>query len=180
LGAAPERIELLFTFDREHRLARIEETFHRPLGKQDAPEQSLPSHVRGCIDGALANGTPITFAYMDEIGRPSLSLRGSVHVLGDLELAMWLRPSDHSAPALARNPYVSLLYRDNQTRTTLAIRGRAQVITDQDFRDRVYRQIPEVEQSHDPARQGKAVLVEVDEVSGSSPKGPVQVRRATQ
>jgi hypothetical protein len=138
----------------------------------------MPLYVRGCINGALANGTPITFGYIDPENRPQLSLRGSVHVLADMQLGMWLRPTDHSANALGRNPEVALIYRDSKTRTTLTLHGTARLEAGSAARERIFNLIPEVEQTHDPDRRGHAVVVDLESVDGTSPLGPVKVRRA--
>src|SRR5207302_8192973 len=80
----------------------------------------LPEFVRGIINGALANSTPIVVAYADENGQPILSLRGSTQVYGDTQLCIWVRNADGGiVKAMARNPRVSLLYRDSKSRTTL-------------------------------------------------------------
>jgi hypothetical protein len=177
LGAAPSTIEFRFFFDAADKVTRVVETL-TPRPDTGQTGTALPLYVRGCINGALANGTPITFGYIDLENRPQLSLRGSVHVLGDLQLGMWLRPTDHSAKALGQNPQVALIYRDSKTRTTLTLHGRAHLEPGSTARERIFNLIPEVEQTHDPDRRGHAVVVDLESVDGTSPLGPVKVRRA--
>jgi hypothetical protein len=76
---------------------------------------------------------------------------------------------------MARNPRVSLLYRDSKSRTTLIIQGRGHVETDPEIRERVYLLSPEVEQNHDTARKGAALIIDVVSLSGTTVRGMVKV-----
>jgi hypothetical protein len=178
LGAAPSALDVTFHFNEEDLISSIEETVAASVAFAPAePTKELPLFARGAINGALANGTPITFAYVDHDGIPHLSLRGSVQVFGDTQLAIWLRPTDHSAAALAENPVVALLYRDSKSRTTLTIKGTAAVDDRAEVRERVFNLIPEVEQTHDTKREGKALIIEVEELRGTSPIGQLHMKR---
>src|SRR5919201_6545648 len=57
MGAAPQRLNLTFWFDAGDKIKRVEQQ------QQAAPplpvSESIPEFVRGIINGALANGTPI-------------------------------------------------------------------------------------------------------------------------
>jgi len=75
---------------------------------------------------------------------------------------------------MARNPKLALLYRDSKTRSTLIIQGRGHVETDPAVRDRVYALSPEVEQNHDTAHRGAALLIDVVSVQGTTVRGPVK------
>jgi uncharacterized pyridoxamine 5'-phosphate oxidase family protein len=119
----------------------------------------------------------MTFAYVDKDGIPHLSLRGSVQVFSDTQLSIWLRPTDHSAVAIGENPAVSLLYRDSKSRTTLTIKGTAAVDDSAEVRARVFNLIPEVEQTHDTKQEGKALIIDVEELRGTSPIGALQMKR---
>ncbi|MGO9454523.1 MAG: hypothetical protein ACLQDV_26275 [Candidatus Binataceae bacterium] len=70
---------------------------------------------------------------------------------------------------------MSLLYRNSVTRTTLIIRGQGKVIDDQDGRRRIFDMAPEVEQRHDTAMTGAAVVIDASTINGTSPMGPVMV-----
>lgn len=124
------------------------------------------------VNGALAARKPIAVSYVDEENRPHLSLRGSTHVHGPDQLALWVRQAKTGlAEAIATNPALALLYRDSDTRTTYVFSGRAKVVDDEDTRDAVFRAIPQVEQDHDPDREGVAVLVDLDTVTGGTVGG---------
>jgi pyridoxamine 5'-phosphate oxidase-like protein len=173
MGAAPQKISLNFAFDGDSKIKRIEQ-------KQQAagPQQfeTIPSFVRGIINGALNNGTPMVVAYTDENGQPVLSLRGSTQVYGDTQLCIWVRNAAGGiVNAMSRNNRVSLLYRDSKVRTTLIIQGRGRVETDPDVRERVYQLAPEVEQNHDPGRKGAALVIDVVSLGGTTVRGMVRV-----
>ena len=103
---------------------------------------------------------------------------GSTQVYSDHQLSIWVRNAEGGLiRSLKSNPSISLLYRDSKTRTTLIIQGRGHLATDQAIRDRVFTMSPEVEQNHDPARNGAALLVDVQSLQGTSPRGPVRMER---
>jgi hypothetical protein len=178
MGAAPATVDLSFGFDAEGRIVLVEQTTVMQ-GTPPAPvADTIPDFVRGIVNSALANGTPMVLSYVDEQGQPNLSLRGSVQVYSDHQLSIWVRNAEGGLIlSLRANPRVSLLYRDSKSRTTLIFRGRAHVETDAAVRDRVFTLSPEVEQNHDPARNGAVVLVEVTSLQGTSPRGGVRVER---
>lgn len=174
LGAAPRSVKLTFSFDDDDRISRVVEELTMAGPPQPATVLSLP--VRGAINSALANGTPMVLAYTDDNGEPSLSLRGSVQVFGDTQLCLWLRSATGGlADAIQTRPGISLLYRDSRTRTTLIIKGRAHIESDAATRERVFNLAPEVEQQHDPNRTGAALLIDVTQLRGTTPDGPVLV-----
>jgi hypothetical protein len=179
MGASPASVDLAFTFDAEDRVARVDQVTVMQGAPPPPPTDTMPRFVRGIVNGALANGTPMVLSYVDEDGQPSLSLRGSVHVYDDVQLSLWVRNSNGGLiRSLRVNPSVALLYRDSKTRTTLIFRGHGRVETDEPVRDRVFTLSPEVEQNHDPERTGAAVLVEVYSLQGTSPRGPVRMERS--
>jgi hypothetical protein len=174
LGAAPRNYSLDFAFDDEHRLLRVIERFDFPTRATKSTRITAP--VRSAIDQALANATPIVLAYVDDEGAPSISLRGSVQVWSDTELCAWLRDAGSGlVRAVNAGRPLSLLYRDSGTRTTLLIKGRGTIAADTDTRDRVYRQVPEVEQTHDVERRGAALIIQVERIAGTHPDGPVLI-----
>jgi hypothetical protein len=75
---------------------------------------------------------------------------------------------------MARNTKLALLYRDSKTRSTLVIQGRGHVESDEAVRDRVYKLSPEVEQNHDVAHRGAALIIDVTSVQGTTVRGPVK------
>ena len=176
LGAAPKALNLTFAFNEAGKISRVDQELvpQTPAAETD----TIPDFLRGIVNGALANGTPIVLAYTDETGAPSLSLRGSTQVYSPTQLCIWARSAEGGLPrALARNDQVSLLYRESKTRSTLIFRGRARVATDEATRRRVYEMVPEVEQNHDPDRRGAAVLIEVERIQGGTVYGGVRMLR---
>jgi hypothetical protein len=174
LGAAPSDYSLRFFFDDRDLISRIEEKYSFKMTSE--PVDRMPAHVRTAINRALANQTPMVLAYVDDQGTPSLSLRGSVQVYSPTQLCLWVRNANSGLiRAIRADRPLSLLYRNSPTRTTLTIRGRGKVIEDEALRRRIFDMSPEVEQRHDTAMTGAAVIIEVSRIHGTSPKGPVLV-----
>lgn len=139
---------------------------------------ALTDEIVRRVNSALAEGRALAVSYVDPDGRPHLSLRGSVHVHGPDQLALWVRKAGSGlAGAVAANPALSLLYRDAGTRTTYVFAGRARVVDDEDVREAVFGAIPAVERDHDPERTGVAVVVDLDSVTGGT-VGGTQVSQA--
>jgi len=132
----------------------------------------LTGEIADAVNSAMTRHAPLAIAYVDGDGRPHLSLRGTVQVYSDTELALWAR-SAGLPDALASNPCVALLYQDLANHTLYQFTGRARRVDDADARDRVYGASPEHERSQDPDRAGTAVIVEVDSVRGRGPNGVV-------
>jgi hypothetical protein len=174
MGAAPQKLSLTFSFNGSDKIKRVEQ--QQQGAPPQPPAEKLPGFVRGIINGALANGTPIVVAYADENGQPVLSLRGSTQVYSDTQLCIWVRNAEGGiVKNVARNPRVSLLYRDSKTRTTLITQGRAHVETSPEVRERVFQLSPEVEQNHDPGRKGAALIIDISQLGGSTVRGQVRV-----
>ena len=175
VGASPAKYALEFAFDAHGRIEKIVEKAVQPA--PPSPAAALSPWLRRCIDRALAEGKPLTVSYVSEGGTPSLSLRGSIYTINGQSLGLWLRQSSGGlADAIARGQMVSFLYRDSSTRTTLIGMAKGRIATDQGERDEVFDCIPEVEQRHDPGRAGAAAILNLIEMKGSSPKGPVLIR----
>jgi hypothetical protein len=125
------------------------------------------------IDNAYERGHPVTVAYVDELGRPSQSIRGSTQVLNARELGIWARSRDTGlAKAIAGNPNVSVLFfglLPDGAKLLLNLQGRARA--DSTRNDVVYRNMSDTERGYDPEAKGIAVIVEVDTVSGMSAAG---------
>src|SRR5882724_4913143 len=89
----------------------------QPLLRKASHMKSIPEAVdltgtaKLAIDNAYERGHPVTVAYVDELGRPSQSIRGSTQVLSARELGIWARSRDTGlAKAIASNPNVSVLF----------------------------------------------------------------------
>jgi hypothetical protein len=128
------------------------------------------------INGANDRGHPIVVGYVDDAGRPSISFRGSVIVLGSNEIGLWVRKTDSGlAVAIEKNPHLALLFLGNLpdgSRLRAALNGRARV--DRSRNTEVYDKIGDVEQRYDPEANGAAVIVEIDRVSGMTEDGPFE------
>ena len=167
---------LTFTFNDQDQITRVEQV---NAGGTPAPATDrIPEFVKGIINGALANNTPLIVAYTDENGAPNLSLRGSTQVYSDTQLSIWVRHANGGmANALKKNPRMALMYRDPPARTNLTFEGTAHFETDSAIRDRVFELAPEVEQKHDLQRIGAALLIDVTRLTGSTPRGGVRMQR---
>jgi Pyridoxamine 5'-phosphate oxidase len=141
----------------------------------------IPEEVALRVNEARNAGKPLVLCYIASDGRPVASVRGSVHVHGDGQLAMWVRHAKGDlAQSIVENPYVTLLYRDNEARTTFTLNGRARLDDDEAVRARVYDESPEGEaDAHDPDHNGAAMIIDLDSIEGGTVgvKGPqVSVR----
>lgn len=174
-GAGSKSGTVTFSFNDADEISEVTEQYegHAPA----EVSTQIPLHVKGLIDSALANNTPICLAYVNEAGEPVLSLRGSLQVFGPTQISAWVRAEGGGlASSLAKNPNVSLLYRDSKNRTTLVAKGKGHIETDEAIRTKVWEMQPEVEQLHTPDRTGACLIIDVTELRGSSTKGPVNVQ----
>lgn len=135
----------------------------------------LTGEIAEAVDGALERGHPLVVGYVDDSGYPVVSFRGSTHVHGPQQLAIWVRKADDGfAKAVTERPQVTLLYydRDGPGPFYLSFRGRARVdpAADED----VYANTVERERQLDPDRNGVAVIIDVDSVRGAGPGGAFQ------
>lgn len=174
-GIVPAALSIAVTFEGEAKIARIEQRY---TPRQAPQTDKIPAGVKPLINNARLNETPICVAHTDENGNPSLTFRGSIQVWSDTELCAWVRQAGGGlARSLARNPLVSLAYRDGP-RAMLLMSGRARIDSDEAVRRRVFDLIPEVEQNHDPARKGAAMIIDLERIQGFSTGGePVRMVR---
>jgi hypothetical protein len=177
MGAAPAEVHLTFTYTPEGQISAIEQEII-PQAAAEATD-TIPDSARGLINGALRNNTPMSVAYVDEDGKPNLSLRGSVQVYSPTQLSAWLRStSGGMSKALAKNPNVALLYRDSNTRSTLVVQGIAHVESDPEICSRVWNMIQDVEQKHETHESGCALIIDVTRMQGGTPRGGVRMQRS--
>ena len=169
---------LTFSFNERDQIVRIDQV---NKGGPPAPTTDrIPDFVKGIVNSALANNTPLIVAYTDERGAPNLSLRGSIQVYSDTQLSIWVRHATGGmANALRKNPHMTFMYRDPPARTSLTFEGRAHFESDPEVRDRVFDLAPEVEQKHDPGHIGAALIIDLDRVTGNTPRGAVRMQAAT-
>ena len=166
---------LTFSFNDRDQIVRIEQV---NKGGTPAPATDrIPEFVKGLVNSALANNTPLIVAYTDEKGAPNLSMRGSTQVYSDTQLSIWVRHANGGmANALRKNPYMTLMYRDPPARANLTFEGRAHFEADPEVRERVFDLAPEVEQKHDPGHISAALIIDIDRVTGNTPRGAVRMQ----
>jgi len=166
---------LTFSFNDRDQIVRIEQV--NKGGTPAAGTDRIPEFVKGLVNSALANNTPLIVAYTDEKGAPNLSMRGSTQVYSDTQLSIWVRHANGGmANALRKNPYMTLMYRDPPARANLTFEGRAHFEADPEVRERVFDLAPEVEQKHDPGHIGAALIIDIDRVTGNTPRGAVRMQ----
>ena len=170
-GAPRAGVVLSFGFEGE-RIATVQ---HQHLPPRPAPASALhlTPKLKELIDHALATRHPMLVAYVDPSGQPVLSFRGSLQAFSDDQLALWVRNAQGQLlKAIAANPKVALMYRDEDTKATYQFQGRARVTTSETERQRIYKASAAVEQAHDFAQLGVAVIVDLDRVEGYAGLGP--------
>jgi hypothetical protein len=152
--------KVAFTFnDRDEITEVVHEVVALPPRLQ---ANEVPLVVRGLINDAVTNNTPICVGHVNDDGEPVLSFRGSLQFFGPRQISAWLRnPKGGLASSVGRHPQVALMYRDSDKLITVNIKGLAHIETDEDIRRQVYETMPEVEQTHDPDRTGACLIINV-------------------
>ena len=149
-----------------------------PAAAPPITEMNMTDEIKNAVNNALTEGNPVFVAYVDEEGQPSLSFRGSTHVHSPNQLAIWVRnPEGGLGKALAKNPRVSLLYRNPQTRAMLQFKGTAHVENAPDVRERVYDESPERERAADPDKKGFPLIIDLARVDGMVPPQRFAMRK---
>ena len=132
----------------------------------------LGDELKGIINGALTEHTPMVLASVDAEGRPRLTFRGSIQSFSDDQVGFWARnPEGGTMDNIAANPHVSMMMRNPETRVMLQLMGRARRVEGAD-REQVYANAPEFEQRADAEKKGAAVIVDLDRVEGFLGMGP--------
>ena len=136
----------------------------------------LDDDTRAAIDGAFGARNVIVIGYVGDDGAPHLSFRGSTQVFSPDQLAIWVRnPEGGLLKAVRNRPRVSLIYRSSEPRRVLTFAGRARV--DPSANDRVYANSHPAERDRDPEKKGVALIIDLDEVTGFGPAGPIRMTR---
>ena len=168
--------DLTFSFNSDGKIAKVVQV--NKGGSGAAQTDRLPAFARAIVNAALANNTPMIVAYTGDDGAPVLTMRGSTMAYSDTQLSIWVRHANGGmANTLRKNPKMTLMYRDPPARATLTFQGRGYFNDDPDVRNRVFELMPEVEQRHDLERTGAALIIELDRVMGSTPRGGVRMVR---
>ncbi len=141
-------------------------------------ELKLTDAIQQAVNNSYMSGKPMIVAYVDENGQPSLSFRGSAQAYSDKQLAVWVRnPEGGILRGLAKNPRVTLLYRDPETRATLQFRGVGRIDDSDAARRKVYDSSPEPERNADKEQKGKALIIDLERVDGFMPGLRVMMRK---
>lgn len=168
----PERGYVLTVRAQGSRIIQLAQQRTAPRPAVAAPLH-LPQALRIMINGALEDRHPMLLAHVDSHGQPTLSFRGSLQVHGDDALSLWVRnPQGGFISAIRANPRVAMMYRNEQTKATYQLKGRARVADAATERQAVYDAAPQVERDHDFAMAGAAVIVALDSVEGYAGLGP--------
>src|ERR1039458_5285033 len=173
-------VRLHLTFDEDARISRVE-TGILPAAPPPATEIKINQAISIAVNGALANHTAITVAYVDQNGQPQISFRGTTQVFSDDQLAIWIRnPQGGLLSAIGTKLRLALFYRDPATRATYQFHGRAHADRSEETSDRVYSNSPEPERNMDPQRRGVAVVVELDRIQGRDVSGGILMQRSAE
>jgi hypothetical protein len=130
----------------------------------------ISAHVAQAVNGARDRGHPVVLAYINADGYPSVSTRGSTHVHGPRQLAIWGRnPDGGFQKAIPSSPKVGLLAFNMDPFTLLFFNGRARLDSSQN--DAVWEKIPQGEKDLDPERKGGAIIIDLDSMKGLGSDG---------
>lgn len=166
-ASASQSGNILLLHVRNDRIAAIEQQLLLPMRPAEPAPLRLTDELKTLVDNALATRHPMLLAYVSADGQPVLSFRGSTQAFSDTQLAIWVRNSNGGlVAAIARNPRVALMYRDEDRKTTFQFQGRAWISNDEGDRRKVYEASHKVEQDHDFARLGAALIIDLDRVEG--------------
>lgn len=156
-----------FTFDGNDKLARIEGGWLLPPPALVPEPITLTAAMRARLDDAEKDRMPVLFAYVTPDGRPEQMCRNGIHTRGDDQLAFWNpRPEGSFLASVAANPRVSAIYRHDHTHEMLELWGRARLITDEEEARQIYDARPDLVRRRDPDRNGVAVVIDLDRVTG--------------
>ena len=161
---APRGTRLDVTFTADDRIAAVTvEMVNQPPGE---PESTIPAIARGLINNARVTNHPMCIAHVTPDGKPAQTFRGSIQVYSDTQLCAWVRfPEGGFATAIAAKPDVSVIYQDSPD-SHLFISGTARIDGSDAVRADVFALVPEVEQLHDPAMKGTALIIDVTGIRG--------------
>jgi hypothetical protein len=166
-ASASQSGNILLLHIRNDRIAEIEQQLLLPMRPAETAPLQLTDELKNLVNNALATRHPIMLAYVSVEGQPVLSFRGSTQAFSDTQLAIWVRNGNGGlVAAIARNPRVALMYRDEDRKTTFQFQGRARISNDETDRRKVYEASHKVEQDHDFARLGVALIIDLDRIEG--------------
>jgi hypothetical protein len=169
-------IEFAFQFI-DGKIARVEQQI-LPAVPLEPLELCLTDDMRNAIKGALDNQTPMMLAYCDHHEQIHLSFRGTVQAYSDHQLALWARDPGAGFPQnVVLRPDVTLFYHDPAGRTTYTFYGKAHIVSDETVRLTIFDNSDPRERHMDYRRRGVAIIVDLTQVEGRSPRGRVRMAR---
>jgi hypothetical protein len=152
-----------------------------PAPPMPVSDLRLTDQLRQLVNEAPTKGLSLLVAAVDVDNQPRLSLRGSLSVYSDTKLCFWARNLEgRIAEGLAKNPRLTLWYRDAPNRHNLVFYGTGRIASDEQTRQVVYKQAIESEQRADAQMKGGAVLIDLTAVEGVGPGGRVNMKAPTQ
>ena len=136
----------------------------------------IKGKIEEAINGAFGLGHPTIVGYVDQLGKPHVTIRGSTRVTGPTEVGLWARDSSSGlVPAVDINPAMTILFHGRLADGSgmfFTLDGRAHV--DAGRNREVYDAMGEPEQTRDPNMKGVAVFIDIEKVRGLSEEGPIE------
>ena len=146
-----------------------------------ATELKLSPALKETVNTALERGRMISVAYVSPDGRPELSFRGSVQAYSDTQLAIWVRNPEGGIlkAATSGHPHIALLYGElgAQSKAFVTFRGRGHLESSESVRRKVYDDSPKIERDMDKDRNGVALIIDLDSVTGFFGGGALNMHR---
>jgi hypothetical protein len=170
-------IEFMFTFAGD-KIARVEQQI-LPAGPVKPMPLLLTEEIKGAVNGAFDNATPMLIAYDDADGEIHLSFRGTIQAYSADQLALWARDPGGGLPRhIAARQKVTLFYHDPATRISYTFYGRARVEDEPAARAAIFENSHPRERQMDFRRLGVAIVVDLDRVEGRGPRGRILMTRS--
>ena len=140
----------------------------------------LPEDIRDALARSGGEGRPMVVSFRDSDGHEHPTYRGSTHIHGPGQLALWVRnPAGGLPRAVAADGALTVVYRNQETGEFYRLQGVARLDPDPAVCDRVYADSPPHEQAADPDRRGVAMIVDIVRLAGIGPEGPIRLEPQT-
>jgi len=170
LSSFYERYEWHIALDEAGRITSVEQIGVAQTAPLPPTAIALAGDITMALDLARETRNPLILAYVDVQGQAVQSPRGTTQVFSQTSLAFWNHhPEGGVIRAIRSNPRLSFHYWGGIGTAfggALSFQGTAMIKEDQTVRDQVYGRSPASEQRSDPDRLGRAVIVDLERVSG--------------
>jgi len=171
-------LEFVFTFAGA-KIARVEQQT-LPAAPVKAMPLLLTDEIKGAVNGALDNATPMLIAYSDSDGVIHVSFRGTIQAYSGESLALWARDPGGGLPRhIAARPKVTLFYHDPATRVSYTFYGQARIENEPAARAAIFENSHPRERQMDFRRRGVAIVVDLDKVEGRGPGSRILMSRSS-